>query len=204
MKLDHKEASRVKYTNSSAVSAGEIIYVAGMGALVASANYGANVEGVYYTAGVVTLPIASGVTINQGNRCYWDVSENKVILATTAAFTAGDFFIGTAVAAGTAAGGYVDVAINWMPTIAAPSYVVVGYGAVASNAGTGGTITVSGAQTTDKCMATLLSGWTSSTVGGASILQCNVSAEDTVTYVIGGTGISGTSGGIGVEVLRAV
>jgi predicted RecA/RadA family phage recombinase len=103
------EAGQVLYTNASAVTVGEIINIAGIGAAVAANTYEAGVEGVYNTDGVFQLPITTGVTVAAGNRCYWDVSENKIILT---GMVAGDFEVGRAVAAGTAAGGYVDVRIG--------------------------------------------------------------------------------------------
>jgi predicted RecA/RadA family phage recombinase len=193
----------ITYSNSNAASAGEVIFVSGLGCLIAAAAYEANEAGEYYWKGTFRLPIVSGVTITQGARVYWDVTGNASLLQTTTAFTAGDFLVGTAVAAGTAAGGYVDVDLNVTPVKAAPAYVTVGYGTVATGAGAAGTITVAGAQTTDVALGSLLNGWTAHTSGSASVSRCYVSAEDTVTYQISGTGNGTTNGGIAVQVIRA-
>lgn len=204
LKLPIANADTIQYASSSTTVAGEVIYVAGLGTLIACDANAANATGTYYIKGQFRLPIVAGVTVAQGNRCYWDVSGNAVLLQSTTAFASGDFFVGTAVSAGTAAGGWVDVDLNVANTISAPSYVVIGYGTVATGAGASGTITVAGAQTTDKVVGTLLNGWTASTNAGASLSRCYVSAEDTVTYNVSGTGVGSTNGGVGVEVLRAV
>jgi predicted RecA/RadA family phage recombinase len=103
----------VVYNNASAVSAGEVVYVASLGALVASNTYDASADGVYYRKGIFQFPITTGVSVTQGARCYWDVSANKVILSTSTSYVAGtDFYLGRAVAAGSASGGYVDIEIN--------------------------------------------------------------------------------------------
>lgn len=103
------EAGQVLYTNADAVTVGEIINISGIGVAVAANTYAAGAVGVYNTDGVYQLPIASGVTVSAGNRCYWDVSENEVILT---GMVAGDFEVGRAVADGSAVGGYVDVRIG--------------------------------------------------------------------------------------------
>jgi predicted RecA/RadA family phage recombinase len=103
------EAGQVLYANADAVTVGEIINIAGIGAAVAANTYGAGIQGVYNTDGVYQLPIGTGVTVAAGNRCYWDKSANKIILTGMALE---DFEIGRAVAAGTAEAGYVDVRIG--------------------------------------------------------------------------------------------
>jgi len=114
VKSDLANTDTVKYTNTAAVSAGEVIHVAGIGPMIATAAYDADAEGVYHTKGVFQFPITSAVTVTQGAKCYWDASANKVLLntSTTLDQEAGDFYLGRAVAAGSAAGGYVDIEIN--------------------------------------------------------------------------------------------
>ncbi len=102
----------IKYTYTSAVSAGEVLFVDGLGVLIASAAYDADGEGVYYIKGLFQFPITSAVAITQGTKCYWDVSANKVIASTSASLALGDPYLGRAAAAGSAAGGYVDIEIN--------------------------------------------------------------------------------------------
>lgn len=101
----------VLYANAAAVDAGEIINIAGIGAAVALAAYGANVEGVYQFRGVVQVPLNTGVTANQGNKLYWDASANKAILS-SGAVAADDFYLGQALQNGTAKAGFVKVDLN--------------------------------------------------------------------------------------------
>ena len=111
LKVGHKNFESVQYANSSAVSAGEVVELdSTLGLMgVAHADYDADESGTYYVKGTFQLPIADGVTVAQFNVCYWDKSANKVVIVDSGA---DDVAIGYAVAAGTAAGGYVDVAIN--------------------------------------------------------------------------------------------
>ena len=104
----------VKYTNSSAVSAGEVIFVAGIGAMIASTDYDASAEGVYYVKGIFQFHIADSATITQGTKCYWDYGSNHLIASssTSLSISGGDFYLGRAVADGSATAGYVDVEIN--------------------------------------------------------------------------------------------
>jgi predicted RecA/RadA family phage recombinase len=99
----------VRYSHTSAVSAGELIYVAGLGVLRATAAYDADAEGVYQNKGVITVPITSGVSVSQGDKCYWDISANTII---TSSMVSNDFYLGRAEEAGTAAGGYADIDIS--------------------------------------------------------------------------------------------
>ncbi len=100
----------IMYANSAAVSAGELIYVAGIGALRAMTAGDADESICYMKKGIISnVPITSAVTVAQGAACYWDVSENKIILTGMAE---GDFFLGMATQAGSAAGGYVEVEIS--------------------------------------------------------------------------------------------
>lgn len=103
------DAGQVLYANSAAVTVGEVINISGVGVAIAADTYDAAETGVYYTDGIFQLPIGTGVTVAQGNRCYWDVSKNAIILT---GMVAGDFEVGRAVAAGTAEAGYVDVRIG--------------------------------------------------------------------------------------------
>ena len=104
----------VQYTNTAAVSAGELIFVAGIGAMRAMAAYGADAEGTYLVKGKIQVALTAGVTATQGAKVYWDASVNTAVISstTTLDISAGDFYLGRAVAAGSAAGGYVDVEIN--------------------------------------------------------------------------------------------
>jgi predicted RecA/RadA family phage recombinase len=99
----------IMYASSSAVSVGEVIYVAGLGVLRAMEAGAANESIAYAVKGVFNFPIYTAVTVAQGDACFWDASENKIILT---GMVEGDFFLGYAISAGTAAAGYVDVEIN--------------------------------------------------------------------------------------------
>lgn len=101
----------IQYAHSAAVDAGEVIAVTGVGACIALAAYDANATGAYAKVGIFKLPITSGVSITQGQEVYWDVSANKV-QALASIDQSADVYLGQAVKAGTAAGGYVEVDIN--------------------------------------------------------------------------------------------
>lgn len=105
-----KDFETVTYEHTAAVSAGEVLELnPGLGLVgVAVSSYDADATGVYYVKGVFNLPIASGVTVSQYDRVWWDVSADEIIKDPAKA----DIYLGYAVADGTAAGGYVDVAIN--------------------------------------------------------------------------------------------
>lgn len=102
----------IQYAYTSAVVAGEVIFVDGLGVLIASAGYDADATGTYYIKGTFQFPITSGVTITQGLKCYFDASANTVIASTSTDLTLGDPYLGRAVADGTAAGGYVEIEVN--------------------------------------------------------------------------------------------
>ena len=104
----------IEYTNTAAVSEGEVIHVAGIGAMVATAAYAADAKGVYLVKGGVEVPLTAAVTATQGAKIYWDKSENTAILSSSTSLdtSAGDFYLGRAIAAGSAAGGYVKVFLD--------------------------------------------------------------------------------------------
>ena len=99
----------IQYAHTAAVTAGEVLNLAGVGVIIALDTASANETATYQRKGIFQLPIGAGVTVVQGNRCYWDVSENAIILTGMAA---GDFELGRAVADGSAVAGYVDVEIG--------------------------------------------------------------------------------------------
>jgi predicted RecA/RadA family phage recombinase len=197
VQIQSKDFESVKYASANVVEAGEVVVLSsGLVGIAAEAG-DANESITYYVKGVFRLPIASGVTVTQFAQCYWDVSADEVI--TTGAIS-GDPIIGMAIAAGTAAGGYVDVSINEYDVVK-PEYVIVGYATVASDAGTGGTVACLGALTTDHCQISATSGWTSHTAGGPSC-GAVVSSAGVITYTVGGTGNAGTEGGVAIDVIR--
>ena len=102
----------VIYNNSDADSAGEVIFVAGIGVMIASTDVAASTDGVYYIKGIFQFPQATAVAVAQGDKCYWDVSANKLILSSSTSLALGDPYLGRAVADDSATAGYVDVEIN--------------------------------------------------------------------------------------------
>jgi len=104
----------VQYANSAAVAAGEVIAIPGVGVGIACTAGVADATVAYQVRGLVQFPITTAVTISQGDRCYWDISENKVLKT---GMVAGDLDLGVAAQAGTAAGGYVQVDLNAPLTI---------------------------------------------------------------------------------------
>jgi predicted RecA/RadA family phage recombinase len=212
VKLQFKDFDVIKFAHSAAVVAGEVIVLDSTSGLVGIASKvgSANEEIPYWIKGTFNLPIASGVTVSQFDICYWDVSENEII---TSGAASGDPVVGYAVEAGSAAGGYVDIALNEtasenvvvksdLASGIKAEYMIIGYGTVASDAGTGGTIAVAGALTTDHVQATAIDGWTDNATGGPA-LSAWVSGAGTVTYVVNGTTTAGTAGGLVVDVIRA-
>ena len=109
---DQKNIETVMYANSGAVSKGEVITVAGIGALVAATDIGSATTGTYYTRGNFRFTLASGENPSQGQRVYWDVSADKAIAFQSASLATGDIYLGRAVANASASGGYVDVELN--------------------------------------------------------------------------------------------
>lgn len=115
------EANEITYAHSSSVSAGEVLKIDSTttnkaNAIIALTDGDANAEVEYATKGKVTLPVASGNTINQGESVYWDVNANAALSATaTATLATGDFCVGFAAKDSTASGGYVDVWLNEGP-----------------------------------------------------------------------------------------
>lgn len=67
----------LKYTNSSAVAAGDVVVVNGQ-VLVAVAAYGANAEGIYVFRGRVEFPKEASLAIAPGEVCYWVAASGNV------------------------------------------------------------------------------------------------------------------------------
>jgi hypothetical protein len=83
---------------------------------------------VYYTKGTANVTIATGVTISQFDRLYWNTSTNTA----TNVIASGLFYMGYAVSAGSAAGGYVDVALNELPPLSSSVASGITTGSIAS------------------------------------------------------------------------
>ena len=78
------DGDTINYTPGSAVTAGDVVVV---GEIVAHApnNISASVEGVLQIEGIIEFPkdSGSGTALTQGQRVYWDAS-NEVITGTAA------------------------------------------------------------------------------------------------------------------------
>lgn len=110
--LQSESTDFVKYAHTAAVTAGDIINIAGVGAGRASDSYGANVAGVYQIKGVIYADIAAAVTVAQGDVLWWDNSLSAVRTRDSTVTGAADFPLGIAKAAGTATAGKVEVYLN--------------------------------------------------------------------------------------------
>lgn len=112
LKGNYNNTESVKYNNAAAAAAGEVIFVAGIGVMVAQNAYDASADGEYYVKGIFQFDLTAGVTASQGDKIYFDKSANTAILSSSTSLTEEDFYLGRAVSNGTASGGYVDVEIN--------------------------------------------------------------------------------------------
>jgi len=179
----------IQYASTAAVSAGEVIFVAGIGAIVAAAAYAANTEGTYYKAGRFQCPIASS-TVAQGDQVWWDASANKLIKGSIVARAQDDFFLGTAAAAGSASLGYVDVDIN----VVLPAFYLDKVGEhVCTNTvpvpdTTLETITIAGLSTYDAVMAMIK---TAGTTAGAKVHYAKITAANTLVVGLSTTQATG-------------
>lgn len=155
-----QDDGKIVYAHASSVVAGEALFLAGIGVIIATAAYGAAESGVYETEGDFQFPIASGVTIAAGNKCYWDKSANNVIITGMAAE---DFYLGRAISAGSAAGGYVDIRIGGVSVDyqtaggVLPKEVIVLSGTAVITAGNPQVIAISGLLSTDRPVVSLIS-----------------------------------------------
>lgn len=107
--IDGSVPVTIRYTNASAATAGEVIFVAGIGPMIAESSYDADAEGLYAIKGKFQFPIGTAVSISQGDKCYWDKSANAVIKT---GMIAEDFYLGRAAADGSATAGYVVIEID--------------------------------------------------------------------------------------------
>jgi len=105
---------KIEYAHSAAVVEGQAINKPNFGPIVAERAHAINTSGVYYTKGFFYAPIQTAVTITDGEKVFYRPSTNKVV--DNAAKTDEDFFLGTAIADGTEAAGYVLVDLNRVDT----------------------------------------------------------------------------------------
>jgi len=98
------------YTPAAAKSAGEIVQWDDGRAAVVKTDLAADALGAVYLAGIGDVLAASGTTFVVGEDVYWDASANVAINVASAG--AGDFRIGTAVAAKASGTTVVRVDLN--------------------------------------------------------------------------------------------
>ncbi len=67
----------LKYTNSSAVAAGDVVVING-NVCVAVNAYGANAEGIYVFRGRVEFPKEASLAIAPGEKVYWVAGNGNV------------------------------------------------------------------------------------------------------------------------------
>lgn len=103
------QCDRIQYTHRSATTAWTPIFTDTFGVLIPITSKDANVENSYYRGGQFNFDIADSVTVNKGDPVFYNSSTGKVVVVDP---TTSGFFIGQAVTAGSAAGGYVDVEIT--------------------------------------------------------------------------------------------
>jgi predicted RecA/RadA family phage recombinase len=106
---DYRALSLILFAHTAAVVVGQAIWNPVFGAMVATQTADANISVLYAKAGRYVFPIATGVTIAQGDTMYYITADNTVTKVDPAA---AGFRLGVAYAAGTAVGGYVIVEIN--------------------------------------------------------------------------------------------
>lgn len=99
---------RIEYAHTAAVVAWTPIWVAAFGVLVPMVSADANVIVTYYRGGAFNFNIASAVTIAKGDVVYYNTTNDDVQLTNP---EGSGFLLGQAIAAGSAAAGYVDVQI---------------------------------------------------------------------------------------------
>jgi predicted RecA/RadA family phage recombinase len=67
----------LKYTNSNAVAAGDVVVING-NVCVAVNAYGANAEGVYVFRGRVEFPKEASLAVAPGEKVYWVAANGNV------------------------------------------------------------------------------------------------------------------------------
>jgi hypothetical protein len=202
--IEGAQCDTIQYAHTAATSAGEVIFVSGIGALVNAGDaLDANEEGTYYKAGRFQCPVATSTTA-QGDQLYWDVSANKLIAKSSTSRTSDDFFFGTAAIAGTntaIAAGYADVDLN----VVLPTFFLdtVGVHTCVNTIPVPGdtleTITVTGLTTYDAVSAMMQA---QSSTAGCHVNYAKASAANTLVVGLSTTGTS--TGTIAYRVYRRV
>jgi len=102
-----QNAGQQDYTAGSAILAGAIVQLSDGRAGVVKADLAASEKGSVYTEGIFDVLSASGTTFSAGVDVDWDDSNNLAV-----ADAAGDYHLGTAVAAKTSGQTVVRVDLN--------------------------------------------------------------------------------------------
>ena len=105
----------IDHTPAAAVYAGNILQVGALSGF-ASHDIAADALGSVAVSGVIRGPFVGGVVANKGDNIWWDADATPYGGAATGAFThnaaAGDWWVGTLVAATSATGTTCDIALN--------------------------------------------------------------------------------------------
>lgn len=99
---------RIEYAHTAAVVAWTPIWTAAFGVLVPMVSADADTTVTYYRGGAFNFNIATAVTIAKGDVVYYNTTNDDVQLTNP---EGSGFLLGQAIAAGSAAAGYVDVQI---------------------------------------------------------------------------------------------
>lgn len=99
---------RIEYAHTSAVTAWTPIWTAAFGVLIPMTSEDANITATYYRGGPFNFKIATAVTVSKGDVVYYNTTNDDVQLTNP---EGSGFLLGQAIAAGSAAAGYVDVQV---------------------------------------------------------------------------------------------
>lgn len=110
MKSYIKPGYKVTKTVAAAVVSGQAV-VNGTELVVATGSYGANVEGEYLRAGVVSLKKKAALALSQGAKVWWDEGAGEI----TATEADGEVVAGIVDKAALAADGEVEILLNGLP-----------------------------------------------------------------------------------------
>ncbi|MBE3133663.1 MAG: DUF2190 family protein [Acidobacteria bacterium] len=109
------EGKSIDYTPAAAVAAGNIIQVGSLCAF-SPEDIAASVMGAVAVEGVIRSPFVGGIVGDVGNNVWWDANATpyggSADGACTLSPSAGDWWVGTLIAATSATGATCDVALN--------------------------------------------------------------------------------------------
>ena len=113
---NYQDGVEIKYTPSSAVTAGNLIQLNSNIVGLANSAIAADVEGTLMIQGVIQGPFVGGLVGNPGDNVWWDANGTpyggSADGALTLDATVGDFWVGTLTEATSATGATCRVALN--------------------------------------------------------------------------------------------